>query len=203
MLNTYQARWQYAADSLGAGFAQGKTMLWRRSDLEWAGGIGASARNRPRTPPPPRWCAASACACGSPTALPAAAGRTHRCRGVEPAGTLGAAAAAHLPAWFVLELLSGLAVPLLAAALAAWALEVDAAAVMATYVALWIGLEAWLAATVGWHLSWRSPALWLLREALLPLLWVQAWLGNGLTWRGTDISLARDRADWRAPPVRP
>ena len=40
-LNTYQARWQYAADSVGLGFAQGKTMLWRRADLEKAGGIQA------------------------------------------------------------------------------------------------------------------------------------------------------------------
>ena len=42
-LNTYQARWQYAADTLGLGFAQGKTMLWRRRDLERAGGIQALA----------------------------------------------------------------------------------------------------------------------------------------------------------------
>src|SRR5262245_8023294 len=27
-LNTYQARWQYAADAVGFGFAQGKSMLW-------------------------------------------------------------------------------------------------------------------------------------------------------------------------------
>jgi cellulose synthase/poly-beta-1,6-N-acetylglucosamine synthase-like glycosyltransferase len=43
-LNTYQARWQYLADALGFGFAQGKTMLWRRADLERAGGIAALAR---------------------------------------------------------------------------------------------------------------------------------------------------------------
>ena len=43
-LNTYQARWQYAAGALGSGFAQGKNMLWRRSDLEGAGGILALAR---------------------------------------------------------------------------------------------------------------------------------------------------------------
>jgi ceramide glucosyltransferase len=36
-LNTYQARWQYIVDSFGRGFAQGKTMLWRREDLERAG----------------------------------------------------------------------------------------------------------------------------------------------------------------------
>src|SRR5262245_6831369 len=33
-LNTYQARWQYAADTIGLGFAQGKSMLWRRTVLE-------------------------------------------------------------------------------------------------------------------------------------------------------------------------
>ena len=37
MLNAYQARWQYFADFLGLGFAQGKTLFWRKSDLESAG----------------------------------------------------------------------------------------------------------------------------------------------------------------------
>jgi hypothetical protein len=40
-LNTYQGRWQYAADALGFGFAQGKSMLWRRADLDRVGGIAA------------------------------------------------------------------------------------------------------------------------------------------------------------------
>ncbi len=40
-LNNYQARWQYLVDSFGCGFAQGKTMLWWRTDLESAGGIEA------------------------------------------------------------------------------------------------------------------------------------------------------------------
>src|SRR5262249_22762178 len=40
-LNTYQARWQWFADSIGLGFAQGKTMLWRRELLDQAGGIEA------------------------------------------------------------------------------------------------------------------------------------------------------------------
>src|SRR5258708_3502782 len=42
-LNTYQARFQYTADTLGIGFAQGKSMLWRRSLLERAGGVRALA----------------------------------------------------------------------------------------------------------------------------------------------------------------
>src|SRR5258706_450958 len=42
-LNTYQVRWQCFADSIGMGFAQGKTMLFRRALLERAGGIRALA----------------------------------------------------------------------------------------------------------------------------------------------------------------
>jgi ceramide glucosyltransferase len=40
-LNTYEARWEYAADSLGVAFAQGKSMLMRKSLIERGGGIRA------------------------------------------------------------------------------------------------------------------------------------------------------------------
>src|SRR5258707_10813766 len=40
-LNTLQARWQYVGASLGFGFAQGKTMLFRRDLVERGGGIAA------------------------------------------------------------------------------------------------------------------------------------------------------------------
>ena len=56
-LNTYQARWQYVADMFGLGFAQGKTMLWRRADLERAGGIEALAKEVAEDAPRPRLCA--------------------------------------------------------------------------------------------------------------------------------------------------
>jgi ceramide glucosyltransferase len=38
-LNTYQLRWQYTSAAIGLGFAQGKSMLYRRSQIEQAGGI--------------------------------------------------------------------------------------------------------------------------------------------------------------------
>ena len=43
-LNTFEARWQLAGDEVGCGFAQGKTMLLRRSDLAREGGLAALAR---------------------------------------------------------------------------------------------------------------------------------------------------------------
>jgi hypothetical protein len=98
-LNTYQARWQCFADDIGMGFAQGKTMLYRRDLIEAAGGIRAlgaelaeDAASTKIVPP-----AGLARARGQPpvrsTARPA-----DRRRGVAAANPLGAAAARHLPA---------------------------------------------------------------------------------------------------------
>ncbi len=42
-LNTLQARWQYAAEAFGLGFAQGKSMLWHKPFLEAQGGLQALA----------------------------------------------------------------------------------------------------------------------------------------------------------------
>ena len=43
-LNSSQGRWQLAADSVGLGFAQGKTLFWRREVLEAGGGLAALGR---------------------------------------------------------------------------------------------------------------------------------------------------------------
>lgn len=44
-LNGHQARWQVFADQLGVGFAQGKTLLWRRDILEAGGGLSVLGRS--------------------------------------------------------------------------------------------------------------------------------------------------------------
>ena len=33
-LNSFQARWQFTSDALGMGYAQGKSMMWRREIVE-------------------------------------------------------------------------------------------------------------------------------------------------------------------------
>ncbi len=194
-LNTYQARWQYTADAGGGGFAQGKNMLWRRSDLESAGGVLALARE------PAEDAAATKVVRGLGLKVRLADGAF-----VQPLGRRSAAQVwarqvrwarlrrTTFPGFFGSEILSGLVAPLACFVLAGWALEMeslDVVAVAAAYVGVWVAAEAWLAATVGWHMSWRSPLLWLLREALLPILWVQAWLGKSLSWRGNAMTSAR------------
>jgi ceramide glucosyltransferase len=194
-LNTYQARWQYAADAGGGGFAQGKNVLWRRSDLESAGGLLALARE------PAEDAASTKVVRGLGLKVRLADGAF-----VQPLGRRSAAQVwgrqirwarlrrATFPGFFALEILSGLAAPLGCFVFAAWVLEMerfDVLAVATAYVGVWLAAEAWLAATVGWYLTWRSPLLWLLRELLLPVLLVQAWLGKSLSWRGNAMTSAR------------
>ncbi len=191
-LNAYQARWQYAADSAGLGFAQGKVMLWRRSDLEWAGGIHALAAELAED------AAATKVVRGLGLRVRLADGAFPQPLGPRTALQVwnrqlrwSRLRRATFPGYFALEPLSGIAAPLLAAAFAAQALDWDAGVVAGLIVAGWLAAEAWLTAAVGWHLSWRSPFLWLLRELALPAVWVQAWFGSSLSWRGSSMSLER------------
>jgi ceramide glucosyltransferase len=194
-LNTYQARWQYAADTGGGGFAQGKNMLWRRSDLEAAGGILALARE------PAEDAAATKVVRGLGLKIRLADGAFPQALGARSAAQVwgrqirwARLRRATFPGFFALEILSGLAAPLACFVFAAWVLDMerlDVTAVAAAYVGVWLAAEAWLAATVGWHLTWRSPLLWLLRELLLPVLLLQAWMGKSLSWRGNAMTSER------------
>jgi ceramide glucosyltransferase len=189
-LNTYQCRWQYFADTLGLGFAQGKSMLWRRKLLQEAGGIRAL---------------------GCEIAEDAAATKIVRGKGLRvrlvdgPFGqALGRRTAAQVwgrqlrwarlrrvtfPVYFFPEVLTGVVPPTAAIVLAADTNEVPLPVLVAALVGFWYGGEALLAVHAGWHLTrWSLPA-WVLRDLALPVLWLQAWFGNSLRWRGNEIPL--------------
>jgi ceramide glucosyltransferase len=190
-LNTFQARWQYAADSVGLGFAQGKTMLWRRSDLERAGGISAL---------------------GAEIAEDAAATKVVRSTGKrvrlvdgsfgQPLGMRTAAQIwsrqvrwaklrrATFPLYFLPEIFTGSLPPLVAAVVACEIIGAPSAIVAAALVSGWYASELALARIAGWHVGLASPLAWIARDALLPAVWVHAWLGNSFSWRGNDMHLA-------------
>jgi ceramide glucosyltransferase len=189
-LNTYQARWQYAADSAGLGFAQGKVMLWRRSDLEWAGGIRMLATE------PAEDAAATRIVRARGLVVRLADGAFEQPLGVRTASQVWSRQVrwarlrrSTFPVYWALEALSGLMLPLLAAVVAAIGFERDPVLWGALLTFTWLASEAVLAAGVGWHVSWRSPLLWLTRELLLPVLWLCAALGREFTWRGTAMSV--------------
>ncbi len=189
-LNGYQARWQIAADQIGMGYAQGKTLFWKRAFLEAAGGPAVLGR-------PIAEDAAS-------TKLVRAAGlrvRLARKPFAQPVGPRSIATVwrrqlrwaiirrVAFPALFIAEPLSGALVPSLLFALGCaagglapwWAL---------LYPALWYGAEWFAVWHAGWPFGWRIIAASLLRDAMLPLLWALAWTRSSFEWQGNAIGAA-------------
>jgi ceramide glucosyltransferase len=64
-------------------------------------------------------------------------------------------------------------------------------------LAIWLAAEAALARAAGWHFTGRTTAALLIRDLLLPVLWITAWLGNDYVWRGNRVT-AQPRQDWLA-----
>jgi ceramide glucosyltransferase len=193
-LNTYQARWQYIADAVGFGFAQGKTMLWRRADLERAGGIEALAKE----------VAEDAAA----TKIVRGAGRKVRLAARPFPQPLGRRSASEI--WqrqlrwarlrrasffgcFLPEALSGGVFPLVLLAAIAPAYGLPRGASVIALAILWYGSEMLLASLASWHVSLRYPLACLLRDLLLPVLFVKALSGNDFAWRGNEMRVERGR----------
>ena len=197
-LNSYQARWQYIVDTIGFGFAQGKTMLWRRADLEAAGGIEAL---------------------GKEVAEDAAATKAVRDAGLkvrlvdrafaQPLGRRSAAEvwnrqlrwarlrrASFLP-YFLPEALSGAVLPMIAVAFLAGAFHWPQALCVAAFAALWYGAEMALSFAAGWHVPALYPLYGFSRDLLLPVLFVGALRGNGFVWRGNAIQVEHMTAQRR------
>jgi len=190
-LNTYEARWEYAADSLGIAFAQGKSMLMRKSVIERGGGIRALGVEIAED--------------AALTKLLKAAGLKVHLVNNPFEQPLGARSAAEIwsrqtrwsrlrrmtfPLMFVPELLPGAFFPFVAAmgfAVHTQIGAIETAGLAAALLALWFGAEAVLARVAGWHWSIRMPLACALRDILLPLLWIDAWLGSSFTWRGTEM----------------
>jgi ceramide glucosyltransferase len=203
-LNTYQARWQYIVDSFGRGFAQGKTMLWRRADLEASGGIEAL---------------------GKEVAEDAAA--TKIVRGAElkvrlvdrplaqPLGRRSASEVwnrqlrwarlrrASFFIYFLPEILSGGVLPMICGAILAYALGWPVLLFILAFALFWYGSEMTLAAAGGWHVSPLHPLFGLIRDVMLPALFVAALRGNDFIWRGNAMQVERMRPIRMAAPLRP
>jgi ceramide glucosyltransferase len=203
-LNTYQARWQYVVDSFGYGFAQGKTMLWRRADLDRAGGIEAL---------------------GKEVAEDAAATKIVRDAGLkvrlidrplaQPLGHRSAAEVwnrqlrwarlrrASFLIYFLPEILSGGVLPMIAIAIVAHALAWPIALSVAAFGALWYGGEMALSGAAGWHVTKLYPLYGLLRDLLLPVLFVKALQGDDFVWRGNEMQVERMRPRRIVARMRP
>jgi ceramide glucosyltransferase len=91
------------------------------------------------------------------------------------------------PLFYAPEILTGGVFPLAAGAFAANALGLPPGSSAIVMLALWYGAEAFLAYAAEWHLGWRSPILWMLRDLMIPAVWINGWLGNQFVWRGNRM----------------
>jgi ceramide glucosyltransferase len=189
-LNTYQARWQYAADTIGMGFAQGKTLACRRSLIEAHGGIRALG--------------AEAAEDAAATKLVRAAGRRVRLVDAPFEQPLGRRELAGVwsrqvrwarlrrdsfPAIYALEALAGAAVPGALLAFVVCNTDLPVASIVGLFLGSWYGAEMVLAAAAGWHLPLAYPVYAMLRDAMLPVLFVEGWRDRGFEWRGNAMSI--------------
>ncbi|GHE02434.1 ceramide glucosyltransferase [Defluviimonas sp. 20V17] len=189
-LNTYQARWQLLADSLGLGYAQGKTLFWRRGVVEAGGGLarlGGEMAEDVASTKLVRGLGLNVRLAPEPFAQPI--GR--RGFGTVWSRQLRWARVRRLgfPLLFTAEILTGALPPVLAIA----ALAAAGAAswiCLPGLVMLWFAAEWGLARQAGWPQGARDVAMWMLRDLMLPAIWVAAWAGRGFTWRGNQMDKA-------------
>lgn len=191
MCNGLAARWLLAADRLGFGLAQGKVMVMSRETLRRIGGIRIMARGL---------CEDAVLAeainrlglrvIAPDTVLNPVGGRRfrdfwdrhlrwHCCHRL------------HHPSTYGLEPITGALAATIAGAFSSdQFLGISPALAVAANLLLWFGAEALYLRRQGWHMSWRSPAAWLLREFIAPILWVQALRTRSLVWRGARLDVA-------------
>jgi ceramide glucosyltransferase len=194
-LNGYQARWQYAGEALGFGFAQGKSMLWRRSILEARGGIEALGNEIAEDAAATKLihrAGLSAHLVDSPFEQPLG---PRQWREVWARQLRWARLRrATFPLQFAPELLTTSLFTFVAAFYSAAQFGLNPFAALALVALAWYGSEAALAGVAGWRLSWWSVPAGMARDLALPWLWAQAWASDNFVWRGNEMSVAEDDA---------
>ncbi|MDB5557398.1 MAG: ceramide glucosyltransferase [Enterovirga sp.] len=195
-LNSLQARWQYAGEALGFGFAQGKSMLWRKDILDARGGIRALA--------------AEIAEDAAATKLVRKAGlRVHLVDAPfqQPLGPRKAAEVWYrqlrwarlrrvtFPLFFAPEICTGALVPMAAGALWAWGYGYSVPAVVLLVALAWYGPEFVLARLKGWPLTPRSLLTFLARDLMILPIWTYAWVAVRIEWRGNAMSVRTKAAE--------
>jgi ceramide glucosyltransferase len=183
-LNGFQGRWQLAADSVGLGFAQGKTLMVRKAWLDQQGGLPALGRNMAEDVAFTRLVRGT----GAHVRLTT---RMYE----QPVGARSAQAVwARQLRWsrvrrdgfaglFALECLQGSVPP----ALLVWALF--GAGWVIPLLGAWYLAEWALNRCAGWPHGLRDVAAMILRDLMLPALWVATFARRGFDWRGNTMDV--------------
>lgn len=198
-LNSLQARWLLAGDSVGLGFALGKSLMFRRSLVDRAGGIEVLAQE-----------AAEDIAATKMAWRLGLRARLARMPLNHPVGRRrfrdvwqrqlrwARLRRVGVPRAYPSEIFLGGLLPIGYATALAIAGIIPGVAALA-YAAAWYGLEAWLTYRAGWPLTAATPLAWIARDLLIPPLWIAGFLGRGFEWRGNAMTTSTIRTDKRLP----
>lgn len=200
-LNSNQARLQYLADSLGFGFAQGKTLFVRKPLLDANGGLEGLGRTLAEDVAATQVTRALGARVSlAPLPYPQPIGRRSLAQVLARQLRWSRVRRDGFPALFMLEPLNGGLLPALAAAGAAVAAGLTPLAALA-YIGLWYGAEAVLMRRAGWPSGWGDVALLPLRDILLPALWIATFRRRGFVWRGNAMGGAPSATAPAGAPV--
>lgn len=201
-LNSHEARWQYAADACGMGFAQGKTLFLRRSDIGDAGFAALAdepAEDAATTKLVRRLGLRARLALPSPQPLGRRDARAVWGRQLRWARLRRVT----FPLEFAPEILTGSVASLILVAYAAPAVGWPIAAVVSAFAVAWYAIELAMIASCRWPLGFVTLPALLMRDVLIPALWIGAWSGTRFTWHGTALEARANlmtSADIRAAP---
>ncbi|PBC07756.1 ceramide glucosyltransferase [Mesorhizobium sp. WSM3859] len=189
-LNTLQARWQYAGEAIGLGFAQGKSMLWNKPMLDANGGIQALAAEIAED------AAATKLVNGLGLRVNLVASPFEQPLGQRSFAEIWSRQTrwarlrrVTFPLFFAPEILTGGAVPLLLALIAAASAGVSLPTTALCVLAIAYLPECLLALAKGWYLSLRSITAMIVRDVMLPAIWARAWFGGAVEWRGNAMTI--------------
>ncbi|MER9299217.1 ceramide glucosyltransferase [Mesorhizobium sp. M0621] len=200
-LNTLQARWQYAGEALGLGFAQGKSMLWNKPMLDANGGIRALAAEIAED------AAATKLVNGLGLRVNLVASPFEQPLGLRTFGEIWSRQArwarlrrVTFPLFFAPEILTGAVVPLVLALIAAASAGISLWATAIAVLAAFYLPECILARSKGWYLSPRMVAAMAMRDLILPAMWARGWLGGAVEWRGNAMTIGTKAAELEETP---
>jgi ceramide glucosyltransferase len=190
-VNGYGARFLLAADRIGHPIAMGKTLLFRKSDLDRAGGILALAQGMAEDSViRERLAAIGLETVLAPTPALQPLGRRRFATMFARQLRWMAARRWHTPFAFWTELVQGWPLAGLAGGLAAEILLGGGFLVALAGTGLvWLALELACTRGLGWPLFWRYPLAWISRELLLPVMWVMTLTKRTVAWRGNEVPL--------------
>lgn len=195
-LNTHQARWQYAGETVGLGFAQGKSMLWNKPMLDAHGSIqalGAEIAEDAASTKLVNSLGLKVHLVSSPFEQPL--GRRTMQEIWSRQSRWARLRRVTFPLFFAPEIMLGLFPPLLLALGAAALADVSLFATALAVIAAIYLPELALAISKDWRVSVMSVPAMAARDLMMPAVWLRGWMRGAINWRGNAMTIRTDASE--------